>query len=281
MINYVLENSEGTSQRQIAANVGTSPSTVNRVLRDEKIRLWNQLVHELTEEDFDRRLQFAEWILTRSNPFGFAKTIVFSDESIFHLNENVNRHNMSYYWKENEHLTIVRPLKSEAITVWAAVSYYHGLTYVIMDQTVNSERCVQILSTKVAPFLRRNEIYQQDGTPPHFSLLARNLLNEHLHGRWIGRRGFHEWPPRSSDLTAISGCGLTSRKMFTEAGQRHCRKWGFQLRIHWQAYQTTLSKSVILNSCSAVRCVSKKKDVILNTKCNTHIHLFFFQCLSK
>ena len=73
------------------------PHQLSTVLRHEKIRLWNQLVHELTEEDFDRRLQFAEWILTRSNPFGFAKTIVFSDESIFHLNENVNRHNMSYY----------------------------------------------------------------------------------------------------------------------------------------------------------------------------------------
>ena len=153
VISYVLENSEDTSQRQIAANVGTSSSTVNRVLRDEKIRPWKyQLVHEITEEDFDKRLQFAEWILTRSNPLEFAKTIVFSDECSFHLNGNLNRHNMFYYSKENEHPTIVRPLKSEAITAWAAVSYHHGLTYVIMDQTVNSERYVQILSTKVMDY---------------------------------------------------------------------------------------------------------------------------------
>ena len=75
--------------------------------------------------------------LTWSNLLGFAKTN-FSDEFSFHLNGNVNRHNLFYYSKENEHLTIVRPLKSAAITVWAAVSYYHDLT--IMDQTVNSER---------------------------------------------------------------------------------------------------------------------------------------------
>ena len=115
-------------------------------------------------------------------------TVFWGDECSFHLNGNVNRHNLFYYSKENEHLTIVGPLKSAAITVWPAVSYYHGLT--ITDQTINSERHVQILSTKVASFIRLNEIYQQDGVPRHFILLARNWLNEHLHGRWILR-----WAP--------------------------------------------------------------------------------------
>ena len=111
---------------------------------------------------------------------------------------NVNLQKMFCYSQENEHLTIFRSLKSEAITI--TVSYFHSLTYVIMDQTVNSERYVQILSTKVVPFLRRNEIYQQNGAPPSFSFLVRNWLNEHLHGPWIGRHGFHEWPPRSLHL---------------------------------------------------------------------------------
>ena len=65
-------------------------------------------------------------------------------------------------------------------------NYYHGLTYVIMNQTVNSERYVQILSTKVAPFIWWNEIYHRMGhhlTP--CSLLARIRLNEYLHGHWI------------------------------------------------------------------------------------------------
>jgi len=202
VIHYVLEHNESTSQRRTAANFGTSQSTVHRSLRKENIRPWKyQLVHEITDEDFDRRLQFAEWILTQRNPHAFARKFVFSDECSFNLNGSVNRHNMVYYSRENQHLTVVRQLKSETVTVWAAVSYHHGITFVIMNQAMNSESDVEILATKVAPFILQDEIYQQDGAPPHFSRIARAWLDEHLHGRWIGRRGFQEWPPRSPDLT--------------------------------------------------------------------------------
>ena len=58
-------------------NVGTSQSTVHRILRKEKIRPWKyQLVHDIANKDFDR-LQFAEWILTQHNPHTFARKVVF------------------------------------------------------------------------------------------------------------------------------------------------------------------------------------------------------------
>ena len=41
----------------------------------------------------------------------------------------------------------------------------------------------------------------QDGAPPHFAIVVREWLNAHFPGRWIGRRGPHEWPARSPDLT--------------------------------------------------------------------------------
>ena len=37
--------------------------------------------------------------------------------------------------------------------------------------------------------------YQQDGAPPHYAI---NVPN-----RWIGRRGFIEWPARSPDLSPL------------------------------------------------------------------------------
>ena len=92
---------------------------------------------------------------------------------------------MIYYSTENQHLTIVHPLKSETITVWAAVSYDHGISFVIMNQTLNSKRCVEILETKVALFILQDKIYQQDGAPLHFSCIARTWLDEYLHGCWI------------------------------------------------------------------------------------------------
>ena len=48
---------------------------------------------------------------------------------------------------------------------------------------------------------KRSWYFQQDGTPPHFSLAARQILTSNLPERWIGRRGAIEWPPRSPDLT--------------------------------------------------------------------------------
>jgi hypothetical protein len=41
----------------------------------------------------------------------------------------------------------------------------------------------------------------QDGAPPHFALDVRDWLDRHFPGRWLGRRGPHERPARSPDLT--------------------------------------------------------------------------------
>jgi len=42
-----------------------------------------------------------------------------------------------------------------------------------------------------------------DGAPPHFSRIARQYLNDHFPGKWIGRNGPVAWPPRSPDLNPI------------------------------------------------------------------------------
>jgi hypothetical protein len=43
--------------------------------------------------------------------------------------------------------------------------------------------------------------FMHDGAPPHFSRIARQYLNDHFPGKWIGRNGPVAWPPRSPDLT--------------------------------------------------------------------------------
>jgi hypothetical protein len=44
-------------------------------------------------------------------------------------------------------------------------------------------------------------ILMQDGAPPHFALDVRDWLDRRFSGRWLCRRGPHEWPARSPDLT--------------------------------------------------------------------------------
>ena len=42
-----------------------------------------------------------------------------------------------------------------------------------------------------------------DGAPAHFSIAARQVLNDKYPNRWIGRGGPVPWPPRSPDLTPL------------------------------------------------------------------------------
>ena len=45
--------------------------------------------------------------------------------------------------------------------------------------------------------------FQHDGAPPHYTNRVRELLNELLPNRWLGRGGPVAWPPRSTDLTPL------------------------------------------------------------------------------
>ena len=96
-------------------------------------------------------------------------------------------------------------LRSPAITCWAMVSPDVGITFKLLDSTVNSERYHDILETVVFPILthrrNRNKIHQHDGAPPHFATLVRDSQNRHSSNRWIGRGGPIIWPPRSPDLS--------------------------------------------------------------------------------
>ena len=45
--------------------------------------------------------------------------------------------------------------------------------------------------------------FQQDGAPPHFQKDERSFLDVNLPNRWIGRRGYFEFPLRSPDVTPL------------------------------------------------------------------------------
>ncbi|MBZ5796273.1 transposase [Burkholderia contaminans] len=49
-----------------------------------------------------------------------------------------------------------------------------------------------------------NVFFQQDGAPPHYGMNVRRYLDQVFPGRWIGRRGFIEWPARSPDLNPLN-----------------------------------------------------------------------------
>ena len=78
----------------------------------------------------------------------------------------------------------------------------------ILHDAMNAERYLTMLRDEVWPIIIsawdnvEDLIFMQDGAPPHFAIVVREWLNAQFYGKWMGRRGSHEWPARSLDLTS-------------------------------------------------------------------------------
>ncbi|XP_071053573.1 uncharacterized protein [Onthophagus taurus] len=97
-----------TSIRQLALNFDVSTGSIQNILKKEKQHPYKPaLLQELSEDDFDRRVQLCEEMMRRINDDpNFINKIIFSDEPIFYLNGKVNRHNCRYWSAENPHWAI-------------------------------------------------------------------------------------------------------------------------------------------------------------------------------
>jgi len=63
-----------------------------------------RLVQELSEDDFDRRIEFCKEMMMRyDGNYQFFNWICFSDEATFELNRFVNRQNLKYWADNNPH----------------------------------------------------------------------------------------------------------------------------------------------------------------------------------
>lgn len=207
LIQPMIDEDPNISTRRISNALGVSQSSVVRCLHKKNYHPYKPtFVQALSDDDHDRRLEFCEWINEqRIQQPQFHLRIVFSDEAVFHVNGSVNKHNLHYWNDENPKVFIEKLHDRNSVTVWAMVDPTGVLSYDVNERTMNGERYCNILTHHVIPFLQRNEnrnkFYQQDGAPAHYSNVCRRILDEHLPGRWIGRRGPIEWPPRSPDLT--------------------------------------------------------------------------------
>lgn len=206
IVKHFKEN-PSTSIRSVASSLNISKSSVGRILQQENFHPFEPSYCQfLYDGDEDRRLQFCETMVELCDNYpAFLRELVFSDECHFELHGAVNKHNIHFWDQQNPHEIIRTPVKTRSLTVWMAISFHGVVAFDISPQTMNSERYCSILNEKVIPYMSSNNrktwYYQQDGAPPHFSIEARRILNNFLPGRWIGRRGAIEWPPRSPDLT--------------------------------------------------------------------------------
>jgi len=212
-----------TSIRKVAAETGLSYSSVRKVT---KIHKWHpykvKILHELHEDDFDRRIQFCEEIiaLCEGNDSQLGN-ICFSDECTFFLNGFVNTQNCRYWAPENPHVFVEGNSQwPQKLNVWAGIFGDTIVGPLFIDGNLNGDVYHNLLQEYIHPLIvdlienavndggelqydEPNVYFQQDGAPPHYSIINREWLNDHYPDRWIGRRGPIEWPARSPDLTPM------------------------------------------------------------------------------
>ena len=95
---------------------------------------------------------------------------------------------------------------TKGVNVWCGLWDGGIVGPVFIEENINQHVYLGVLNEHVIPFFEADFdefIFQQDGAPAHYANSVRNLLNENLPGKWIGRRGAIEWPARSPDLTPL------------------------------------------------------------------------------
>ena len=129
-------------------------STAHRIVRSLKFRAYHpRLLHALSEDDPDRRLEFCEHFCFQAREDrDFVDAILWTDEAKFYLNGQVNRHNCIYWATENPHRVVTQELNSPSFMVWAGICS-NGIfgPFFIDEGTVNGQVYLNLLQERVMP----------------------------------------------------------------------------------------------------------------------------------
>ncbi|PNF15158.1 hypothetical protein B7P43_G14820 [Cryptotermes secundus] len=131
------------------------------------------VVQELSPRDFQNRITACETLLETLPPDTLA---FFSDEAHFHISGHVNKQNVHYRSGNNPKELHERPLHSDKVTVWCALSRVRIISPYFFEEddraaTVNSQRYVDMIKNFFEPALEEmnlgNVWFQQDGAKAH------------------------------------------------------------------------------------------------------------------
>jgi len=207
----------GTSTPTISAAEGVHRNTVWRILYEDQLYPYHlQCVQGLKLEDLPHHVRFCQLCLEQHvRHTQFLWKLLFTDEAMFTRDGICNFHNVHIWAHANPHaIQEARHQTTFWINVWAGI---------VGDRLIGPVRLPEWLTgTTYREFLERlmqdilpdvfDDVplqlwvgmwFMHDGAPPHFSCIAHQYLNGHFPGKWIGRNGPVEWPPRSPDLNPI------------------------------------------------------------------------------
>jgi len=235
---HMVDNAPEMSVREISRELAISRSTVHRVLSDERFHPYHYTrVQHLLPNDYGARLRFCTWLINCENDRpGFARNILFTDESNFTRDGVYNSRNTHLWADENPKEYKIRSFQHRfSVNLWAGVldnvivstlflfifylsSFSFSCSLFSFFQIGPFEMPVRMTGQLYAQFLRnsmpalledvpleqrRQMFFQQDGAPSHASRMASATLTEKFPDRWVGCGGPVHWRVRSPDLTPL------------------------------------------------------------------------------
>lgn len=122
--------------------------------------------------------------------------MLFSDESTFHKNGFVNRHNFHYYSTENPNIIRTHSQERWSVNVWGGIIGDHVIGPYFFEGNLNGLMYLDFLSNHLPTLLENISLavrltiwYQHDGAAAHFLREVADELDEKFPNRWIGRNG--------------------------------------------------------------------------------------------
>lgn len=168
----------------------------------------------LEDTDFGRRINFCRFLLhTDVDDVNFLRRILWTDESKFDREGIVNYHNLHHWEKKGANPRVKRQRKFQrrfSVNVWAGVIGNRLIGPFYLPDILDGPNYLQFLTNDLPELLEEvfqedaAIVFQHDGCPAHWSLDARDWLNNAFPNAWIGRHPAPiPWPPRSPDITPL------------------------------------------------------------------------------
>lgn len=209
----MVEREPTTSTRKISSELGVSHTTVWRTIRNQQLYPFHfQKVQALTPADYPPRQQFCRWLLNRcAEEPNFVAHILFTDEASFARDGIMNSHNMHYWADENPYWTVAGTHQQQfSLNIWCGIIGDILIGPHVLPNRLTGQAYRHFLEEILPGLLEEVPLatrvllwFMQDGAPAHFSLAARNYLQNTYPNRWIARGGYVAWPARSPDLNPL------------------------------------------------------------------------------
>ncbi|KAL4478241.1 hypothetical protein ABPG72_016553 [Tetrahymena utriculariae] len=195
------------SLKRIEANeevkeIGMKQSTIRRVLIDNGYQAYKiPYILPLKEIDYINRVNYAKSMLQKGKRY--IKSLCFSDETYFQM----EKYGPQFAWvQEKTDIPLEKCLKKKqyplSVLCWAMISNKGPLKFIQLENTMNSERYIELLENELEEgFYSGDLILQHDNARCHVS----KITNEWLEENQIEVINFPSYSPDLSIVENIFG----------------------------------------------------------------------------